>query len=180
MTPQEVEGLFDAIWLGLQGKYDCIKYHFKTRIPKNISNGGFYRLSMNDSLTKLDLIRLFILHTLIFDEYKKNLRIDDKEILEYKQRLSNPALYINSDLKNLNIATLKFNIEETEFGAPLAQKMLGGQIHIITFLQICALTNCHLTWKWGGYYPIHEKIEKAIQYIQFTRIELLQISKIFG
>jgi hypothetical protein len=179
MTPQEVEAIFDAVWLGLQGRYDALKYHFKMKTPKNISNGVFYRLSMNDSLTKTDLIRLFILHTLIHNEYKKNLRISDQEILEYKQRLSNPSLYLNLELKSLTISKLKQLITETEFGSPLAQQTLGGKIHTITLLQICAITKCNSTWTWGGWKAISDKFDKAIQYMQFTKDEQIKLTKLF-
>lgn len=177
MTPQEVESIFDAVWLGLQGKYDCIKYHFKARVPKNISNGLFYRLSLNDTLTKNDLIRIFVLHTLIHNEYKKNLRITDQEILEYKQRLANPSLYFNLEIKPTTIANLKYLITETEFGAPLAQQVLGGSIHPITSLQLLSIANC--SWSWGGWKSVAERFERAVLYMQFSKAEKLNLIKLF-
>ena len=179
MSPQEIESVYNAIWLGLDGKYDAIKYHFKSKIPTNICNGLFYRLSMNDTLTKEDLIRIFTIHCILTNEFKKNARITDQEILEYKQRLNHPNLYFSKELHDLGINNLKKLIHETEFGAPLIQDLLAQKIHTITFLQICAVTECHKKWKWGGWKPVAKRLSKAVEFLQLSTEEKIKIANLF-
>lgn len=179
MTPQEIESIYNAVWLGLDGKYDAIKYHFKSKIPANICNGLFYRLSLNDTLTKEDIVRIFVVHIILTNEFKKTARITDQEILEYKQRLSHPNLYFSHEIKDLGINNLKKLINETEFGAPLIQMLLAQKIHTITFLQICAVTRAHEKWTWGGWKPVAKRLSKAVEFLQLSTDEKIKIANLF-
>lgn len=180
MTPQEIEAVYDACYLGLSKKFDALKYNFKTRIPKNICNGVFYKLSADDSYTRLDIIRLFTLTILCHGSYKKVLGQEElSHWKEYLQRLRHPNLYFSKEIKDLSIDNLKKIINEDEFGSELARKVLSGEVHPITFLQISSITNCGEKWKWRGWTLNSDKFNIATKFMQFTKEEQAKIAILF-
>ena len=181
MTPQECEAMYDSIYLGMSGKYDALKYNFKTRLPKNICNGVFYKLANDDTHTREEIIRLFTLTILNHGSYKKTLGQEEtSNWKEYLARLQHPNLYFSKEIKDLSIDNLKKLIHEDEFGSELARKVLGGSVHPITLLQIASITGCLEKWKWNGWkLGSSDKFVIALKFMQFSKEEKIKFMSLF-